>query len=126
MTEQTQCPYCFSSIDSRAARCPSCTSRVGHRKQLTRDAPGKVIAGVCAALGERFEVDASMVRIVFVVSTFLVGPISLWAYALLWVVTPATVGGTSPGNRFIDSISNIFSSTPRRSRNVSDIDHLQP
>lgn len=55
---------------------------------LVRPRKGRMIAGVCAALANRLGVDASTVRIVFVVSCLLPGPQFL-VYLALWIILPA-------------------------------------
>ena len=54
---------------------------------LARPRSGKVIAGVCAALGRRFGLDPNVVRLLFVLSCLLPGP-QVIVYAVLWVVLP--------------------------------------
>lgn len=48
---------------------------------------GRVIAGVCAAIADRFRVSRTLVRIVFVVLA-VTGAAEL-AYLVLWVLIPA-------------------------------------
>lgn len=54
---------------------------------LTRPRHGKVIAGVCAGLADRFGWSANVVRLLFVVSCLLPGP-QFVAYLVLWVLMP--------------------------------------
>ena len=54
--------------------------------QLVRPAQGKVIAGVCAALANRFGLSVGLVRLAFVVfGIFGAGEI---AYIILWILVP--------------------------------------
>lgn len=55
---------------------------------LVRPRRGRLIAGVCAALADRFAVRASLVRALFVLSVLLPGP-QVLVYLVLWVVIPA-------------------------------------
>lgn len=48
------------------------------------------IAGVCAGLGEFFEIDPVIFRIIFVVLAFL-GGIGIFLYLILWLVAPKRV-----------------------------------
>lgn len=48
---------------------------------------GKVIAGVCAGLAQRFGWSPNTVRLLFVVSCLLPGP-QFIAYVVLWFVMP--------------------------------------
>jgi phage shock protein PspC (stress-responsive transcriptional regulator) len=54
---------------------------------LTRPRHGKVIAGVCAGLAERFGWSPFAVRLAFVLSCLLPGP-QFVAYIVLWVIMP--------------------------------------
>lgn len=54
---------------------------------LVRPNRGRVIAGVCAALGRRFGISVTLVRVLFVLSMFLPGP-QILAYIVLWIVIP--------------------------------------
>jgi phage shock protein PspC (stress-responsive transcriptional regulator) len=54
---------------------------------LSRPTSGKVIAGVCAAIADRFHWSRFVVRLVFVVSIILPGPQFL-LYVILWILIP--------------------------------------
>lgn len=47
-----------------------------------------MIAGVCAALAQRFDMSPSVVRIIFVLSCLLPGPQFL-LYVALWIILPS-------------------------------------
>lgn len=54
-------------------------------RRLVRTDDGKLVAGVCSGLGRYFDLDPVLFRIGFV----LLGPMGLFAYAVLWLVVPA-------------------------------------
>jgi phage shock protein PspC (stress-responsive transcriptional regulator) len=54
---------------------------------LTRPRHGKVIAGVCAGLAQRFGWSANVVRLLFVLSCLLPGP-QIVIYLALWILMP--------------------------------------
>ena len=54
---------------------------------LSRPRNGRVIAGVCAALGNRFGMSPLLVRVIFLVSLLLPGPQFL-IYLVLWALLP--------------------------------------
>ena len=54
---------------------------------LTRPREGKMIAGVCAGLAERFGWNVNVVRLLFVLSCLLPGP-QFVIYLVLWVIVP--------------------------------------
>ena len=55
---------------------------------LVRPRSGRLIAGVCAALADRFGMKPWQVRLLFLVSCLLPGPQFL-IYLILWVVIPS-------------------------------------
>ena len=54
---------------------------------LSRPRTGKVIAGVCAGLADRYGWSAGKVRLVFVLSCLLPGP-QFVLYLVLWALMP--------------------------------------
>ena len=54
---------------------------------LQRPRTGRVIAGVCAALGRRFGLSANIVRLLFLLSCLLPGP-QFIIYIVAWIVIP--------------------------------------
>lgn len=54
---------------------------------LTRPRQGRMIAGVCAGLAERFGTSASTMRVIFLLSCLLPGP-QFVLYLALWVLLP--------------------------------------
>ena len=56
-------------------------------KKLYRSRKDKMIAGVASGLAEYFEIDPTLVRIIFVISLFL-GGTGVLAYIILWIVVP--------------------------------------
>ena len=57
-------------------------------KKLQRDSRNKVIGGVCAGLANYFDIDASLVRLLFAFM-FLCASAGFWLYIILWIVMPA-------------------------------------
>jgi len=54
---------------------------------LTRSTGGGMVAGVCAGIAERLDLDPTLVRIVFVLSIFF-GGFGIFAYLVLWILLP--------------------------------------
>ena len=50
----------------------------------------KKIGGVCGGLGEYFDIDPLIIRIIFVVLILGYGT-GFWAYILLWILAPKRV-----------------------------------
>jgi phage shock protein C len=64
-------------------------------ERLYRSSTQKMIAGVCGGLGEYFEIDPTLVRIVYVLVTIATGVLlGLALYVMLWLIVPseASVG----------------------------------
>jgi len=57
-------------------------------KQLTRSTTDRMIAGVCAGVGEYLNIDPTVVRLLFVLGFFLTGPGILLAYLIMAIVVP--------------------------------------
>jgi phage shock protein PspC (stress-responsive transcriptional regulator) len=56
-------------------------------KRLTRSSTDKKVAGVCGGIAEYFNIDSTLVRLIFVLATLLGGP-GLILYIVLWIVMP--------------------------------------
>ncbi len=58
-------------------------------KKLTRSTTDRWLAGVCGGIGEYFEVDPNLIRVIWVIlsvlTTFFPGVI---IYILLWIILP--------------------------------------
>lgn len=58
-------------------------------KQLTRSTSDRMIAGVCAGLGEYLNIDPTVVRLLFVLGFFLSGGFGMViAYLIMAIVVP--------------------------------------
>ncbi|WP_251359729.1 PspC domain-containing protein [Kangiella sp. TOML190] len=55
---------------------------------LKRSKTNKMIAGVCGGLAKRFEVDPSLMRIIYLVASVLTATVGFWLYLVLWLVIP--------------------------------------
>ena len=58
--------------------------------ELRRPKSGRVIAGVCAAIADRFGIGRTTVRVLAVISCILPGP-QFVLYLILWIAIPAEV-----------------------------------
>lgn len=103
------CPACFQTIDARALKCAHCGSRQPDAPLMYRAQPGRVLGGVCAAISLQWGWDPVLVRVLMVVSIVATGFLSLWAYALIWFLTPFEPAGKPPATKLIDGLSNLFS-----------------
>jgi phage shock protein C len=56
-------------------------------QRLYRSSSNKMLAGVCGGLGRYFSVDATIVRLVFLLLLFLGGS-GFLLYLILWIIVP--------------------------------------
>lgn len=56
-------------------------------KKLQRNQQDKMIAGVCSGLADYFDIEATWVRIAFVI-TVIAGGSGILAYLILWIAVP--------------------------------------
>ena len=56
-------------------------------KRLLRPVNGKMIAGVCAGIAIYFDIDPTIVRIIYVLMFFMLGT-GILLYLILWLVIP--------------------------------------
>jgi phage shock protein C len=84
------CNYCGKLIQDDAAVCAYCGIRVGAslaRKRLVRPRSGRKIAGVCLGFAEYFDIDVTIVRVVWLI-TAIMTCIGFIPYFIAWIVVP--------------------------------------
>jgi phage shock protein PspC (stress-responsive transcriptional regulator) len=84
------CNYCGKVIQDDANICAYCGVRVGGviaRKRLVRPRAGRAIAGVCTGVAEYFDIDVTLVRLVWLLVGIMTG-IGLLSYPIAWIVIP--------------------------------------
>lgn len=83
------CNYCGKQIPDDANLCPYCGVRVtgaAARLRLVRPRNGRKIAGVCLGFAEYFDLDVSLIRVVWLLC--LICGIGGLAYLVAWIVIP--------------------------------------
>ncbi len=89
-------------------------------KKLYRSRKNKIIGGVCGGLGEYFEVDPVLIRILFVFLTFFHGS-GLILYILLMIIVPlepivfTEATNNSSSNSEINEESILFKTNVKKS-----------
>jgi len=74
--------------------------KMGDFSGLHRKSSDKKLLGVCAGLGEKLNLDVSILRVLWVLFTLTAFPIAILAYVLLAVITP-----DENGRKIFDSTS---------------------
>lgn len=79
----------FFVISEKFAIQKNKANREGKMKKLVRSRKNKMIAGICAGIADYFNLDPTLVRIVYVlVSIFSIAFPGILVYIILWVIIP--------------------------------------
>jgi phage shock protein C len=84
----TGCGQEMQEIDRYCSRCGKSYGPAPAPRRLCRIMAERKIAGVCAGVARYFDVDVTIVRIVWTIVTLLTG-VTLIGYLIAWVVIPS-------------------------------------
>jgi phage shock protein C len=87
------CNSCGKAIADDARFCSYCATAVGNpppaRKKLMRSRSDRKIGGVCAGMAEHLDLDATLVRLLWLFIVIISGIIpGLVVYLVAWIVMP--------------------------------------
>lgn len=85
------CPYCRSENRPGAVKCAACASWMTDYppvREWLRPRTGRMIAGVCRGLADRFGLPVAAVRLAFLL-TLCLGAMSALVYVACWIAMPA-------------------------------------
>ena len=74
---------------------PGLSPQTGGKKKLMRSSTDKKIAGVCAGLADYFDMDPTVIRVLWLLAVLCFGT-GLFAYIILWIVLPLAPAGVIP------------------------------
>jgi len=57
-------------------------------KKLFRSTKNRMVAGVCGGIGEYFEVDPTVIRLLWVIFTLISIGVGILAYIIAWIIIP--------------------------------------
>ena len=58
------------------------------RRRLYRDGDRRVLGGICSGMAAYFNMDIAMMRVIFFLMFFVIGPFNILLYFILWIVVP--------------------------------------
>jgi phage shock protein PspC (stress-responsive transcriptional regulator) len=76
-----------ADFDEDSEEDPASSLIQKNKKRLFRNIDDRMLGGVCSGLGAYFNIDTTLVRIIFLLALFLAGG-SLLVYVVLWIVIP--------------------------------------
>lgn len=59
------------------------------QRRLTRSQTDKWIGGVLGGVGTTYNIDTTLIRVLFILATAFTGGALLFAYLIAWIVMPA-------------------------------------
>lgn len=98
------CTHCNREIADYSSYCSYCGARQqtsGRHRQLMLSSTNSKIAGVCGGIAEYFDVDPTVVRLIWAVLSVVPGGLvgGVLAYIFAWLIiprAPAAVSNVSP------------------------------
>jgi phage shock protein C len=81
---------------------PGLSPATGGKRKLMRSNTDKKIAGVCAGLADYFDLDPTIVRVVWLLAVLCLGT-GLLLYIILWIVLPLAPAGVIPTSATVTS-----------------------
>jgi phage shock protein PspC (stress-responsive transcriptional regulator) len=100
------CPSCQKDIAAGSKFCYNCGSKqpeatapcpppaYAPRKKLVRSINDRKIAGVCAGVADYFDLDPTLVRVLWALAVFCAGT-GFLLYIILWIVVPEGYTGVA-------------------------------
>ena len=94
------CPSCQKQIADGSKFCYNCGAKQAETgpaytappayaqpKRLVRSTNDRKLAGVCAGIADYFDIDPTIVRVLWLLATLVPGP-NILVYIILWIAVP--------------------------------------
>lgn len=85
------CNYCGKVIQDDANVCAYCgkqVSTVVARRRLVRPRVGRKVGGVCLGFADYFDLDVTLVRVIWLLAVVFTIPLAIVGYIVAWIVMP--------------------------------------
>ncbi len=90
------CTKCGFELDAAHLFCPKCgkparpeaSAAPIPRKPLSRPVDRKMFAGVCAGFARSFNMDVTLMRILWIVAALVTGGLAVLVYIGAWIAMP--------------------------------------
>ena len=82
---------CLSPLRDKEKACtfaPETKNKSKMNKKLYRSMTDKRLCGICGGLGEYFEIDPTIIRLIWVILTFCSFGCGFWAYIIAALIVP--------------------------------------
>ena len=87
-------------------------------KRLERIINDRVLGGVCSGLGRYFNIDPTIIRLVFCIAFFVYGTGGL-IYIILWIAMPACCEAETATDNATQNSENLPQTTENRNGNMA-------
>jgi len=87
-------------------------------KRLFRNEHNKTVAGVASGLADYLQIDITIVKLIFILSTIFIPTSGLLVYIILWIVIPVNPDPAARFNKFNDYFQKTQPSNPFNSPNT--------
>jgi eukaryotic-like serine/threonine-protein kinase len=107
------------SVTTASAAAPTPQLSATHssgKKRLFRSRSNKKIGGVCGGLADYFNMDPTLMRILWVVAFFGLGGLDLFVYLIMWVALPLETAGEEPAPARVKSSGSVIVAAARENK----------
>jgi len=103
------CTNCGMELREADRFCSQCGKTTGvaaaawQNRRLALHLEGKKVLGVCAGFARYFEVDVTLMRIIWLVGSLATGGIGFLGYLIAWLLMPKDTVSVAPAGQVVDA-----------------------